>query len=71
MYGKNILPMTRWDERLNSSHMHPDYQPFEYLIAGAYMGEIVRLIIQEATARVGLFSGSVIPQSKWNAPNLH
>lgn len=70
MYGKNIVPMTRWDEQLNNNNMHPNYQPFEYLIAGAYLGEIVRLIIQEATARVGLFSGSVVPQSKWNTPNL-
>jgi len=60
MFGRNILPMTRWDERLNNNHIHPDYQPFEYLIAGAYMGEIVRLIIYEATATVGLFSGLVL-----------
>lgn len=57
MFGKDILPTTRWDERLNNDHMHPNYQPFEYLIAGAYMGEIVRLIICEATATAGLFSG--------------
>lgn len=66
MYGKNILPTTRWDESLNSTHILPDYQPFEYLVAGGYMGEIVRLILVEATKTAGLFRGflppSLIPQ---------
>ena len=35
----------------------PDYQPFEYHIAGGYLGEIVRLIILEATQKAGLFGG--------------
>lgn len=61
MFGQHILPMTRWDEHLNNSHMHPNYQPLEYFIAGGYMGEIVRLIICEATATAGLFNGSVLP----------
>ena len=61
MFGKGILPTTRWDERLNSSHKLPNYQPLEYLIAGGYMGEIVRLIISEATATAGLFGGNLPP----------
>lgn len=61
MYGKNAFPTTQWDELLNSKHILPDYQPYEYLIAGGYMGEIVRLIIVEATERAGLFGGSLPP----------
>ena len=61
MYGKRIFPATRWDELLNSRHVMPDYQPFEYLIAGGYMGEIVRLIMVEATSEAGLFDGSFPP----------
>jgi len=61
MYGKNIFPTTRWDGLLNSSHILPNYQPFEYLVAGGYMGEIVRLIIVEATKTAGLFRGSLPP----------
>ena len=29
MFGKNILPVTRWDEILNKGHMMPEYQPLE------------------------------------------
>lgn len=57
MYGKNIFPTTRWDEYLNDHHTLPNYQPFEYLIAGGYMGEIVRLVIVEATKESNLFRG--------------
>ena len=61
MYGKNIFPTTRWDDHLNEHHTLPDYQPFEYLIAGGYMGEIVRLIILEAIQTAGLFDGNFPP----------
>lgn len=61
MYGKNTFPSTRWDELLNSKHIMPDYQPFEYLVAGRYMGEIVRLIMVEATKASGLFDGLLPP----------
>ncbi|MCJ1464831.1 hypothetical protein MMC07_003446 [Pseudocyphellaria aurata] len=61
MFGKSIWPTTRWDEKLNTSHLLPDYQPLEYLIAGGYMGEIVRLILVEATTGAGLFGGHLPP----------
>ena len=61
MFGKNIFPTTRWDEVLNATHVLPDYQPFEYLVAGKYIGEIVRLIIVEATQTAGLFDGLMSP----------
>lgn len=59
LFGKRAFPTTRWDEHLNAHHMLPDYQPMEYLIAGCYMGEIVRLIIVEATETAGLFDGDL------------
>ena len=61
MFGKGILPTTRWDDYLNAHHLLPDYQPFEYLITGAYLGEIVRLILVEATESAGLFDGLLPP----------
>ena len=61
MFGKNIFPTTRWDDVLNRNHIVPDYQPMEYLIAGGYMGEIVRLILIEATETAGLFRGDLPP----------
>ncbi|KAL9602788.1 MAG: hypothetical protein Q9219_001631 [cf. Caloplaca sp. 3 TL-2023] len=61
MFGKKAFPTTRWDEYLNAHHILPDYQPMEYLLAGGYMGEIVRLILVEATEAVGLFGGRMPP----------
>ena len=59
MFGKKAYPTTRWDNIVNTKHLMPDYQPMEYLIAGGYMGELVRLIILEATETVGLFGGAM------------
>ncbi|KAJ5286803.1 Hexokinase-1 [Penicillium angulare] len=57
--GSGILPMTRWDEVLNRTHLRPDYQPLEYMITGRYLGEIVRLIAMEAVETAGLFGGEL------------
>jgi hexokinase len=59
MFGKNIFPTTRWDDHLNATHVRPDFQPFEQMISGRYLGEIVRLIIVEAVRTAGLFSGEM------------
>ncbi|KAF1842490.1 actin-like ATPase domain-containing protein [Cucurbitaria berberidis CBS 394.84] len=59
MFGKNIFPTTRWDDQLNDAHVRPDFQPFEHMISGRYLGEIVRLIIVEAVRTAGLFSGEM------------
>ena len=61
MYGKGILPTTRWDEDLNAKHIMPNYQPYEYLVAGGYIGEIVRLILLEACETHGLYEGDFPP----------
>jgi hexokinase len=57
MFGKGILPETRWDEYLNRTHQIPDFQPLEYMTTGRYLGEIFRLVIGEAVDTVGLFGG--------------
>ncbi|KAJ5092120.1 hypothetical protein NUU61_006990 [Penicillium alfredii] len=59
MFGGGVLPMTRWDDILNRTHMRPDYQPLEYMITGRYLGEIVRLIIVEAVETARLFGGEL------------
>ncbi|KAK1138986.1 N-acetylglucosamine kinase 1 [Aspergillus melleus] len=66
MFGGGILPMTRWDEVLNSTHLRPDYQPLEYMITGRYLGEIVRLIMMEAVETAQLFGGE-LPHSMRDA----
>lgn len=57
MFGKDVFFITRWDEQLKQQHPLPDFQPLEYLVAGRYMGEIVRLILVEGAAVAGLFGG--------------
>ncbi|QKX62436.1 uncharacterized protein TRUGW13939_09597 [Talaromyces rugulosus] len=59
MFGGKVLPMTRWDDVLNQTHLRPDFQPLEYMITGRYLGEIVRLIISEAVETAGLFGGDM------------
>ncbi|KAJ5563754.1 Hexokinase N-terminal [Penicillium sp. DV-2018c] len=59
MFGGGVLPMTRWDDVLNRTHLRPDYQPLEYMITGRYLGEIVRLIIVEAVETARLFGGEL------------
>ncbi|KAF2019720.1 actin-like ATPase domain-containing protein [Aaosphaeria arxii CBS 175.79] len=59
MFGKNVFPTTRWDDQLNATHVRPDFQPFEQLISGRYLGEIVRLVLVEAVRTAGLFSGEL------------
>lgn len=61
MFGKSALPTTRWDEDLNAKHIMPDYQPFEYLIAGGYIGEIVRLVMAEAAETTDFYGGNLPP----------
>ncbi|KAI4948151.1 hypothetical protein J4E91_006145 [Alternaria rosae] len=62
MFGKGVFPTTRWDDQLNDAHMRPDFQPFEHMISGRYIGEIVRLILVEAVQTAGLFSGEIPDQ---------
>ncbi|KIW91930.1 uncharacterized protein Z519_07900 [Cladophialophora bantiana CBS 173.52] len=57
MFGKSILPETRWDEVLNRQHDRPDFQPLEYMTTGRYLGELLRLIIIEGVATGELFNG--------------
>ena len=59
MFGKGILPETRWDEALNKTHVLPDFQPLEYMTTGRYLGELLRLIILEAVESCRIFGGTV------------
>nr|POF13246.1 hexokinase-1 [Quercus suber] len=59
MFGKHVLPTTRWDDELNAKHVLPDFQPLEYLVTGRYLGEIVRLIMVEGITTAGLFNGQM------------
>lgn len=59
MIGQHSLPKTKYDEKLNSNHTSPDFQPLEYQISGRYMGEIARLVLVDAIEHAGLFGGQM------------
>ncbi|KAI1005024.1 Hexokinase-1 [Podosphaera aphanis] len=59
MLGKDLLPTTEWDEKIRFSHPNPDFQPLEFFVSGAYLGEIARLILVDGIKNVGLFGGVV------------
>ncbi|KAI9843163.1 MAG: hypothetical protein M1838_002751 [Thelocarpon superellum] len=58
MFGKDIFPTTRWDDDLNRGNDLPDYQPFEQLVGGRYLGEILRLVVVEAMHSTDVFAGN-------------
>lgn len=62
MFGKGILPLTRWDRLLLKSHPRPDFQPLEHLVSGYYIGEVCRLALVEAVETTGIFGG-ILPTS--------
>lgn len=54
--------ITRWDERLDQALATPGFQPFEYLTAGAYLGEVVRIAVFEYfTTHLGLEEHTLPP----------
>ncbi|KAK7753535.1 N-acetylglucosamine kinase 1 [Diatrype stigma] len=61
MFGKGVLPLTRWDELLNAAHPRPDFQPLEHCCSGFYLGEICRLALLEAIESTGVLGGQVPP----------
>ncbi|KAK0628907.1 hypothetical protein B0T17DRAFT_588888 [Bombardia bombarda] len=61
MFGKDILPLTRWDKLLSAAHPRPDFQPLEHLVSGYYLGEVCRLVLVEAIGSTGIFGGVVPP----------
>ena len=53
------LPMTRYDEDLDEHTPNRGIQPFEKMVSGMYLGELVRLIVVDYAHRGVLFSGQV------------
>ncbi|ROT36282.1 actin-like ATPase domain-containing protein [Sodiomyces alkalinus F11] len=62
MFGKDILPVTRWDALLKKGHSRPDFQPLEQMVGGMYLGEIARFALLEAIRTTGVFGG-IVPES--------
>ncbi|KAF3919390.1 Hexokinase-1 [Orbilia brochopaga] len=65
MFGKDIYPVTKWDDALDAAMPRPGFQPLEYLIGGRYVGEIARRVVTDLGRERGLFSSS---PSLWDEP---
>jgi hexokinase len=61
MFGKEILPVTRWDRLLSAEHPRPDFQPLEQMVSGFYLGEMCRYALVEAINTTGIFGGELPP----------
>jgi hexokinase len=60
-FGDGILPFTKYDKLLLSTHLLPDFQPLEYFVSGGYLGEITRLVLIDGIQNAGLFGGIIPP----------
>ncbi|OZJ06091.1 hypothetical protein BZG36_01136 [Bifiguratus adelaidae] len=55
------LPRTKYDDIVDSETAHPGFQPFETMISGLWIGELVRLVIHDFVKQGALFGG-VLPR---------
>ncbi|KAJ1551763.1 hexokinase A [Nowakowskiella sp. JEL0078] len=52
-----VLPVTKYDQRLDRASPNPNFQIFEKMLSGMYLGEIVRHIVLELISTGELFKG--------------
>ncbi|CAM0141041.1 hypothetical protein VKS41_002304 [Umbelopsis sp. WA50703] len=60
------LPRTKYDLELCQNHSQPDFQPWEKMMSGAYLGELTRLVGLDFIKQGALFDG-VVPAG-WDKP---
>ncbi|CAO3595805.1 unnamed protein product [Absidia cylindrospora] len=51
------LPLNRFDRLLDANHSQPDFQLYEKMMSGAYLGELVRLAALDLVQENVLFDG--------------
>ena len=67
MFGRGVLPVTEYDIQVDRESGMPGFQPFEMMVSGRYIGEIVRLVCLDGITRQA-WSFTHIPMSwsdKW------
>ncbi|ODQ65024.1 hypothetical protein NADFUDRAFT_51623 [Nadsonia fulvescens var. elongata DSM 6958] len=52
-----VLPRTKWDEQLDRESPRQGEQTFEKMIAGYYLGEILRLVLIDLASQNKIFEG--------------
>lgn len=65
---RHVLPRTTYDETLDKSSPHPGCQIYEKMVAGLYLGELLRLIFLELHFQGALFANLDISNLK--QPNV-
>ncbi|KAG9294345.1 hypothetical protein G9A89_001850 [Geosiphon pyriformis] len=58
----DFLPFTKYDLLLDEKSDKPKFQPYEKMIGGYYLGELVRLTLLDFAENLGLF-GDVLPSA--------
>ncbi|KAF0462447.1 actin-like ATPase domain-containing protein [Gigaspora margarita] len=58
--GMDFLPRIKYDKILDLQSNKPGFQPFEKMVSGYYLGELVRLAMVDYVKNFGLFDG-VLP----------
>ncbi|KAI8081526.1 uncharacterized protein BX664DRAFT_268967 [Halteromyces radiatus] len=53
------LPLNRFDRLLDANHNQPEFQLYEKMMSGAYLGELVRLAALELVKEKYLFDGHI------------
>lgn len=59
MFGKSLLPKTRFDNALDAAHPLPGFQPIEMVTSGRYLGEIVRLVVADGITTAQILGGQM------------
>jgi len=62
----SYLPRTKYDIELDKYHSQPDFQPWEKMMSGAYLGELTRLVCLDFIKQGALFGG-IVPAG-WDVP---
>ncbi|CAG8785371.1 11363_t:CDS:2, partial [Dentiscutata erythropus] len=57
--GNDFLPRTKYDKILDLQSHKPGFQPFEKMVSGLYLGELVRLAMVDYVKNFGLFDGTL------------
>ncbi|KAF7729968.1 glucokinase [Apophysomyces ossiformis] len=65
--NEEYLPINRFDKALDASHNQPEFQLYEKMMSGAYLGELFRLVAMELVSQGKLFQGNLPTnlQSAW------
>ncbi|KAK4760734.1 hypothetical protein SAY87_005627 [Trapa incisa] len=58
------LPLTEYDQALDTESLNPGEQIFEKIISGMYLGEILRRVLQRMAEEAAFFGDTVPPKLK-------